>query len=64
VGFSPWSMSHQSSILLSEFYGEFNMIERHKIPEKANAILLGQKGLFPGIIERIIYSANYCEIKK
>lgn len=53
-----------SPVLLSELYGEFLMIEDHKIPEKANAILLGQKGLFPGIIERIIYSANYCNIKK
>jgi len=55
---------NQSSILLSEVYGEFSMLERHKIPERANAILLGQKGLFPGLVERIIYSGNYCEIKK
>jgi hypothetical protein len=57
-------MLNQSSILLFESYGEINMVEKHKIPEKANAILLGQRGLFPGIFERVVYSANYCELKK
>lgn len=55
---------NRGSILLNETYGDFSMTQRHSIPEEANAILLGQKGLFPGIVEKIIYSGNCCEIKK
>ena len=54
----------QSPVLLLEMYGDLFMLQRNIIPEEANAILLGQEGLFPGSVERKIYSASYCNIKK
>jgi len=54
----------QSPVLLSEAYGQLSMIQRHLIPEEADAVLLGQEGIFPFGVQTKIFSASYCTIKK
>jgi len=52
-----------SPVLLTRIYNEFRFLENGKIPEEADAILVGQCMLAMGGTPREIYPASYCKIK-
>lgn len=51
-------------ILLMEVYGEPTMVEKNKIPEEANAYLMGNKKLTVLGLSTEIRPASYCVVKR
>ena len=51
-------------ILVTKPYADFQQFEQGKVPEEANAILLGQKSLIMRKIMIGFYPASYCKVEE